>query len=180
MDIKINGEVISQPKQLKTFSKDSVLYECYIKNIRKTGKEDIFRVTYINKDLKINDLVFISGDLRTIKLNDRTNLYIHASSIDVVDSIDEVVNIVQGSGIVTKEVGFRTMKSGSNSLIADLILKNSRTRGRHSYIYCSVWNGNAERCKNLSIGDTVNLVGRLHSQKREDSYTAEVSVIKLL
>ena len=179
MNIKINGKVVTEPEVIKVFSKGNKLYQCYIENKRLSDKVDTIRVTYMNQDISYGDCIYVEGDVRSIKLNDRSNIYVHAKSVEVLPCIDKYVNLVIGSGILNRDIVFRRKKDDDNVSIADMILRESRGRGRHSYIYCSVWTGNVEKCRDFSVEDTIDIVGRLQSQKHDDGFSAEVSVMKL-
>lgn len=174
MNVKLNGVVATEPQILNNY-KGVVLYECYVKNQRKSGAYDEIRVTYTNADIKQGDLVYLEGELRTYKVDGRNTLYVHTKQIDIVSDISESINEVSGTGVLCKDIVIRDLDDKS---IADLTLRCDRGNNKYSYIYCSVWNRMTRYCKHYAVGDSINILGRLHSHYRGDVLSTEVSIYR--
>jgi hypothetical protein len=174
MLVKLNGVVATEPQKLTNY-KGVVLYECFIKNTRKSGVCDNIRITYTDLDIHMGDLVYLEGELRANKLNGRTTLYIHTAKIDIVDDISESINEVSGSGVICRDINIR--EAGDNT-IADVTLKCTRNKDKYSYVYCSVWNRMTRYINQYKVGDTLSIIGRLQSHYRGDVLVTEVSIYR--
>lgn len=181
MRIFLNGKVVVEPKCINIFENGDKLYECYIENKRTSGKIDTLRVTYINNDIHKDYFIDIIGDVRSIKLKDKEScVFVHARHIDIIDVLEKLEdyrNIIIDKGVVSRDIVFRTTFSGLP--IADMYVKVNRNNNKFSYIYCSVWSDNIDKCKDLKVGDIVDIVGRLHSRKINGNFISEVLVMKL-
>lgn len=173
MLIKLNGTVVKKPVKLKTYKKGVTLYECYISNKRKSGTEDIIRVTYTNNKLSLGDLVYIEGEIRTYRVDGRNTLYVYTNCIEKLTKLECDINEVTGSGVLSRDIKYRTNDGTS---IADVSLKCDRAYNKYSYVYCSVWNDMTSFCKDCVVGDTIHISGRLHSKYRGDKLSTEISV----
>ena len=179
MRVNLNGIVKTEPEKIRTFNDGSIVYQCYIENKRLSGKSDLIRVTYAFDKLSIGDCVDIIGDVRSMKLNGKDNIYVHAKSLTLISCIDYYKNIVIDSGTLAHPISYRKKSDSSNVMIADMILQENRGWGRNNYIYCSVWGDNVNKCKEFHVQDTIEIVGRLQSRQKDNYVSTEVSILKL-
>lgn len=105
-------------------------------------------------------------------------LYVFAQEMWQVASDKMHFNRINLEGTICKEPVFRTTPSGRE--IVDIFLAVNGRYGKSSYIPCIAWGRNAKYLATFSVGDNIDLQGRIQSriyQKNEKKYIAyEVSI----
>lgn len=107
----------------------------------------------------------ITGELRSYnnKSGEGSKLIVSvfARSLEITDDSDR--NIVKLTGALCKSPNFRKTPLGRD--ICDLMLAVTRRYGRSDYIPCIVWGKAAEEASRWSVGNVLQLIGRLQSRQ---------------
>ncbi|WP_294515713.1 single-stranded DNA-binding protein [uncultured Intestinimonas sp.] len=106
----------------------------------------------------------VTGEVRTF--NNRTGpgsrLVITLLARALTDTEEPPCNQLALSGVLCKPPVLRRTPLGRE--ICDLMLAVNRRYGRADYLPCIAWGALAQRCGGLSVGDCVELEGRLQSR----------------
>ena len=106
----------------------------------------------------------VTGEVRTF--NNRTGpgsrLVIPLLARALSDTEEPPCNQLTLSGVLCKPPVLRRTPLGRE--ICDLMLAVNRRYGRADYLPCIAWGALAQRCGGLSVGDCVELEGRLQSR----------------
>ena len=175
-----------------------VFYRFDVSVDRLSGNSDILPITVseklVNKEtMTPGKLVRVQGQVRSYNSyveQDKRNklvLTVFARTVELVDALPETIpNDVFLDGFLCKPAVYRTTPFGRE--ITDLLLAVNRSYNKSDYIPCIVWGKNARMAGKLSVGDNVQILGRMQSriyQKRIDENTVlektayEVSVSKV-
>ena len=132
---------------------------------RLSGVADIFKVTYssnLHDEIK-EGFYSIEGCVRRTK----AGTYVYATSIEEIEEPTEYVNEIKLVGEIVKEPRYRvTSKSGIS--ITDIYVKVMRNSVKFDTLQCLAWNKYAHFAKDLEVGDTVHILGRLQSKVYTD------------
>jgi primosomal replication protein N len=149
-------------------------YTAKIKIKRLSDSEDILPITVSERligdlNMDIGKKVEVSGQLRSYnKVIDGKNkliLTIFARELAFVDSENKDPNNIFLDGYVCKSPIYRKTPLGRE--ITDLLLAVNRAYNKSDYIPSIAWGRNAKFCKNLKVGDRVQLWGRIQSRQYE-------------
>ena len=175
-----------------------IFYRFDVSVDRLSGNSDILPITVSEKlvdkeTMTPGTLVRVHGQVRSYNSyveQDKRNklvLTVFARSVELVDVLpDTIPNDVFLDGYLCKPAIYRTTPFGRE--ITDLLLAVNRSFNKSDYIPCIVWGKNARMAGKLSVGDNVQIWGRMQSriyQKRMDENTVvektayEVSVSKV-
>ena len=136
---------------------------------RLSGTEDRLNVVVPQTLLECSRLspgqrVAVTGEVRTF--NNRTGpgsrLVITLLARTLADTEEPPCNQLSLSGVLCKPPILRRTPLGRE--ICDLMLAVNRRYGRADYLPCITWGALAQRCNGLSVGDCVELEGRLQSR----------------
>lgn len=166
-NVHISGVVETEP----VFS-HSVLgegfYDLKIKVPRLSSENDILPVTISERllnNIKIGDLININGEFRSYnKISENKNkLMLTIFVKELIDNENEQnPNIINLNGYLCKEPIYRTTPFGRE--ICDLLLAVNRAYNKSDYIPCIAWGRNARFVRDLSIGEKINIIGRIQSR----------------
>lgn len=149
-------------------------YSTKIKIRRLSDSQDILPITVserliVDLDMKIGKTVEVSGQLRSYnKVVDGKNkliLTIFARELVFVEEENKDPNSIFLDGYVCKSPIYRKTPLGRE--ITDLLLAVNRAYNKSDYIPSIAWGRNAKFCKNLKVGDRVQLWGRIQSRQYE-------------
>lgn len=178
----LKGVVNSEP----TFSHESFgegFYELAIKVDRLSDNFDNIPVIVSEKLLgsfSKGKVVSIAGQFRSYnKLVDGKSRLILNVFVRNIIEIDETMNpnVVELSGFICKEPIFRMTPFGRE--ICDVLIAVNRAYNKSDYLPCIVWGRNARFVKDITVGQKVQIVGRIQSreyQKRLTDDTMETRV----
>lgn len=160
---------------------------------RLSGAEDRLNVVVSAQQLERcplapGDEVTVQGEVRSFnnKTGVGSRLVISVYARELCRQIgEEDENRLKLSGTLCKPPVYRRTPLGRD--ICDLMLAVNRKYGRTDYLPCITWGALARRCAELSLGDQVELEGRLQSRvytKRlgetsEERVAFEISVSSL-
>ncbi|MCK9478250.1 MAG: single-stranded DNA-binding protein [Firmicutes bacterium] len=124
----------------------------------------------ICENYKISDTVSVTGQFRSYNNNsgvgNKLALSVFAKKIDSVKMMAddvEYINEIILFGYICREPIYRTTPFGRE--ITDLLIAVNRAYNKSDYIPCIAWGKNAKYAKMLSIGDKVNIKGRIQSRE---------------
>lgn len=141
-----------------------------------------------NCPLDVGKTVGVQGQLRSYNrlVGDKNKLVLLVFVRDLGEGDPDNPNYIELEGFICKPPIYRTTPFGRE--ICDLLLAVNRAYNKSDYIPAIAWGRNARYAGNFSVGDKVNLVGRIQSrtyQKTledgtvEERVAYEVSVSKL-
>ena len=176
----IKGEVASEPE----FS-HSVLgegfYNLTVKANRLSDEVDVIPITISERlmgEIKVGDVVAFGGQFRSYNklVGEKSKLMLTLFVRNKFDP-DEIAesNQISLTGFICKEPVYRTTPFGRE--ICDLLIAVNRAYNKSDYIPCIAWGRNARFSLNLSVGEKVEIIGRMQSreyQKRLDDGTSEM------
>ena len=172
----LKGEVVSKPEfSHEVFGEG--FYEFMLKVARLSENYDLIPITISEKllgeNFDIGKIVCIKGQFRSYnKLVDgRSKLLLTVFAREIVEELeDDNPNIARICGYVCKEPVYRTTPFGRE--ICDMLLAVNRAYNKSDYLPCIAWGRNARYIGNLSIGQKIDIMGRIQSreyQKRLDN-----------
>ena len=160
----------------------SEIYDC----INATVPERLL----IAKPIAAGDIVTVRGQFRSYNnysgVGRRLILTLFIQETDIPPESVTAPNSLYLNGYICKQPIYRTTPFGRE--ITDIILAVNRPFGKSDYIPCIAWGRNAKFAQTLSVGDNIEIYGRIQSreyQKKIDesevvTKTAyEVSVTKI-
>ena len=143
---------------------------------RLSGKIDVIRVLFSEMpDVEVGDYIEIAGYIKF--LPEHKSLCIKAQNYTKLDELPtQQKNIILGEAKLAKTL--------------NITRQNERQVGHlhlvdkwENEINCSVWGDNIALSTTFEIGDTIDIVGRLHSHTEtslgKERYVTEISVLKL-
>lgn len=168
-------------------------YEVTLTVKRLSGMDDLLPISvseHLMSDVfKEGNQVTVSGQFRSYNkaVGDKSKLMLTVFVRDVLP-YDETINpnTLELTGYICKPPVYRT--TPFNREICDVLIAVNRQYNKSDYIPCIVWGRNARFAGNLSVGEHINVVGRVQSrnyQKKLDDDTVvtrtayEVSVSKI-
>jgi len=136
---------------------------------RLSGTADVLNVVLDEEQLATlpaeGERVTVEGEIRTF--NNRSGegaklvITVFARQIEPRATDDENYTILRG--ILCKPTMLRTTPMGRD--ICDIMLAVNRHYGRSDYIPCICWGQNAREASEWSVGDRVELAGRIQSRQ---------------
>ena len=158
---------------------DEKLYdkaEVQVSTQRLSGKVDVIRVLMSDaSELKVGDFIEVAGYIKF--LAEQKSLCIKAQSYIKLDELPtQQKNLILGEAKLAKSLN--TTKQNDKA-VGRLHLVDKW----ENEINCSVWGDNIALCETFTVGDTIDIVGRLHSHidtsSGSEKYVTEISVLKL-
>lgn len=145
----------------------NVFYKTVVSCERDSNVPDLIPVvipSYMKEGIQSGDVVYVHGSFRSFndKQNSRVRLYIFADEIRHVVTGVKSINNIWLSGYVCKQPVFRLTPKGTK--ICDVMLAVPRSCGQSDYVPLIMWNCNAEKARNLRVGEEIKLDGRIQSR----------------
>ena len=137
--------------------------------------------------LKAGDEITVYGEVRSFNnksgIGSRLVITVFARELRREQAEDE--NALEVAGTLCKAPVYRRTPLGRD--ICDMMLAVNRRYGRTDYLPCIAWGTLARKCRDLNVGDTLEIAGRLQSRvytkrfgEEEQRRTAfEVSVMSV-
>lgn len=126
------------------------------------------RLVDIKEDF-MGQLLSVTGQFRSYNRHEekknRLILSVFAREVSVLTDEDEMsdINKIFLDGYICKEPVYRKTPLGRE--IGDLLLAVNRPYGKSDYIPCIAWGRNARFISNLSVGDRLQVSGRIQSRE---------------
>lgn len=191
--VTLCGEVVTEPTYYHEIFGEK-FYEVQLAVDRLSGMQDVLPISVSERLLGnhfcLGNKVTVSGQFRSYNktVGERSKLMLTVFVKDVLP-FDETLNPNQMylTGYICKPPIYRTTPFSRE--IADVLVAVNRQYNKSDYIPCIVWGRNARFASSLSVGQQIQIVGRVQSrnyQKRLDDETVvtrtayEVSVSKIL
>lgn len=145
-------------------------YQCTLSVPRLSGVQDALPVTVSERlldplDIKLGLMLRLEGQVRSYNkvIDGAGRLLITAFAQHLGLPIeDENPNSVVLVGALCKPPSYRTTPFGRE--IADLMLAVNRAYGKSDYIPCIAWGRNARFAARMSVGEQLQIEGRLQSR----------------
>jgi len=191
------GKISGEPQFSHThFDEDFYVFELEVPRL--SENVDTINIMISDKliapeEINIGDIYEIKGQFRSYNnysgVGNRLTLVLFAKEIvlrDTEPEEDEKPNSLFLSGYICKEPVYRTTPFGRE--ITDILVAVNRSYGKSDYIPCIAWGRNAKYTSKLSVGDHVEIWGRMQSReyhkKLEDGEVVvkkayEISVSKI-
>ena len=167
-NVLIKGKIVKLPAYSHTVMGEG-FFEMYVEVERLSEETDILPVTISERlidGFNLGDIIGISGQFRSYnKLEGEKSklmLTIFVKELVDPDQIPEI-NQVCLVGYICKEPIYRTTPFGRE--ICDVLLAVNRAYNKSDYLPCIAWGRNARFVKDLSIGEKLEVQGRIQSRK---------------
>ncbi len=182
----LRGEITEDPKISHSLL-DETFYVFPIKVKRLSGSCDIINVTLSEKLLNFantskGSYVQATGQYRSYNnysgIGNKLILTLFAQDLVNIDesALETDANSIFLNGYICKPVIYRTTPFGRE--IADIILATNRAYGKSDYIPCIAWGRNAKYASTLSVGDNIEISGRIQSREYQKKLSEEEIVTK--
>lgn len=180
--VALSGKVLGEP----SFSHEvygEKFYEVTLAVKRLSGMEDILPISVSEHLLsdRFHDgaLVSVSGQFRSYNktVEDKSKLMLTVFVRDVGDYDDTVnPNLLELTGYICKPPIYRT--TPFNREICDVLLAVNRQYNKSDYIPCIVWGRNARFAGNLTVGEHINVQGRVQSRNYQKKLSDDTIVTR--
>ena len=189
--IVLHGRVESTPKvsHMNHGEEYSIFSLCAS---RLSGVEDRLNVVVSNAllndcPLKAGDEVTVYGEVRSFNnksgIGSRLVITVFARELRREQAEDE--NALELAGTLCKAPVYRRTPLGRD--ICDMMLAVNRRYGRTDYLPCIAWGTLARKCREMNIGDALEIAGRLQSrvyvkrigEENQERTAFEVSVMSV-
>ena len=188
----LTGKIVSEAE----FSHEIMgegFYDLNVAVKRLSGQEDIIPLTVSERlmeheNFEIGNLIGVIGQFRSYNklVENRSKLVLRVFVRELVAADENDPNTIEIDGFVCKQPIYRTTPFKRE--ITDLLIAVNRAYNKSDYIPAIAWGRNARFAGNFSVGDRVQIVGRIQSriyQKQLEDGTVderiayEVSISKL-
>lgn len=182
----VKGVVNSLPEMSHMVMEEN-FYSFSLSIKRLSGSHDIINITIPEKLLKTTKIDFgdkleIAGQFRSYNnysgLGNKLILTLFAQDVIHIteNELIENPNYIYLSGYICKPTVYRTTPFGRE--ITDIILAVNRSYGKSDYIPCITWGRNAKFASTLSVGDHIEIYGRLQSRNYQKKLSDNETVTK--
>ena len=148
-------------------------YKIEITVSRMSGVDDVLPVLISERLFDVNEELFghhvkVTGEYRSYnkREGERTRLILNvfAKEVEILDKEDIFeINYIFLDGYICKSPTYR--KTPLDRDIADLLVAVNRPYGKTDYIPCVAWGRNARWAGGLSVGERVQIYGRIQSRE---------------
>lgn len=119
------------------------------------------------EDEYIGKFIMTTGQFRSYVNHEVTKgkllLYVFAKSFDVISMEEGACNQIMLDGYLCKNPIFRRTPTGKE--ITEMLVAVNRPFNKSDYIPCICWNRNARFARRLSVGNHIQLYGRIQSRE---------------
>lgn len=184
----VNNKITLSGKMKSNFTLDEIrngdkIYSAYVEVLRDSGIADEIKILISEKDFIIPDniigeYVYINGYIDTCNISDgngtHLNISVYVSDIDTIEYNEDIIdeNECFIEGFICKIPTYRVTPKGRE--ISDLHIAVNRKDGKSYYIPCICWGNNARYSSALSVGDKVNLKGRMQSRNYNKNINGKI------
>lgn len=181
-NVLIKGKIVKLPSYSHTVMGEG-FFEMYVEVKRLSDETDILPVTISERLIEgfnLGDEIGISGQFRSYNKLDgeKSKLMLTIFVKELIDPDDiSAVNQINMVGYICKEPIYRTTPFGRE--ICDVLLAVNRAYNKSDYLPCIAWGRNARFVKDLSVGEKLEVQGRIQSrkyQKKTDSGDTETKI----
>ena len=168
------GRVSEEPKfSHRHFDEDFYVFELEVPRLSENF--DTINIMISDKlispdEIKIDDIYEVRGQFRSYNnytgIGNKLMLVLFAKETvlrETEPEPDEKPNYLFLSGYICKEPVYRTTPFGRE--ITDILVAVNRSYGKSDYIPCIAWGRNAKFTSKLSVGEHVEIWGRMQSRE---------------
>ncbi len=182
----LKGEIKEIPVHSHTLMDERFfLFPLEVKRL--SGSSDTINITLSEKLMNIchiekGDLVEISGQFRSYNnysgVGSKLILTLFAQDIVHITEVNlyDNPNTIYLNGYICKPTIYRTTPFGRE--ITDIILAVNRAYGKSDYIPCIAWGRNAKYASCLSVGDNIEIQGRIQSREYQKRLSDDEVITK--
>lgn len=129
----------------------------------------------------INQYVFIKGQYRSHRINNKLILYVFCTDIELVNPADYNEILIEGK--ILKPPTHRFTPYGRE--ISDILLKVPRAYNKCDYIPCIAWGNTAKYISRLDVNTCIRVAGRVQSREYikndelKEAYEVSVNLIEI-
>ena len=168
--VYIQGEIVSDAVYSHEV-KGEGFYEFYVQVLRLSGQADVLPVTISERLIQEGMLergktICALAQFRSRNKieNGKSRLILTVFVLELLEEVpDNNPNQILLSGYICKPPLYR--KTPYNREITDVLIAVNRAYNKSDYIPCIAWGRNAKFMKNLSIGTSLSLTGRIQSRE---------------
>lgn len=168
--VYIQGEIVSDAVYSHEV-KGEGFYEFYVQVLRLSGQADVLPVTISERLIQEGMLergktICALAQFRSRNKieNGKSRLILTVFVLELLEEVpDNNPNQILLSGYICKPPLYRT--TPYNREITDVLIAVNRAYNKSDYIPCIAWGRNAKFMKNLRIGTSVSLTGRIQSRE---------------
>jgi single-stranded DNA-binding protein len=181
-NVLIKGKIVKLPAYSHSVMGEG-FFEMYVEVKRLSDETDILPVTISERLIEgfsLGDEIGISGQFRSYnKLEgEKSKLMLTIFVKELVDPNDiQAVNQINMVGYICKEPIYRTTPFGRE--ICDVLLAVNRAYNKSDYLPCIAWGRNARFVKDLSVGEKLEVQGRIQSRKYQKKLDGNETEIKV-
>ena len=167
-NVLIKGKIVKLPSYSHTVMGEG-FFEMYVEVKRLSDETDVLPVTISERLIEgfnLGDEIGIIGQFRSYNKLDgeKSKLMLTIFVKELVNPEElSAVNQINMVGYICKEPIYRTTPFGRE--ICDVLLAVNRAYNKSDYLPCIAWGRNARFVKDLSIGEKLELQGRIQSRK---------------
>ncbi|MBR2468297.1 MAG: single-stranded DNA-binding protein [Clostridia bacterium] len=185
--VYVAGEVVSEPKfSYEVFGEGFYEFDLLVKRL--SDASDVIPVTISERLLTEGEIVLgkkiaCSGQFRSYNklVEEKSKLMLTVFVREVLEYDPSVnPNQIELTGFVCKEPIYRTTPFKRE--ISDVLIAVNRSYNKSDYLPCIAWGRNAKFVKNLSVGDKLQMCGRIQSrvyQKKIDDEVVEKTAYEI-
>ena len=185
--VYVAGEVVSEPKfSYEVFGEGFYEFDLLVKRL--SDASDVIPVTISERLLTEGEIVLgkkiaCSGQFRSYNklVEEKSKLMLTVFVREVLEYDPSVnPNQIELTGFVCKEPIYRTTPFKRES--SDVLIAVNRSYNKSDYLPCIAWGRNAKFVKNLSVGDKLQMCGRIQSrvyQKKIDDEVVEKTAYEI-
>ena len=181
-NVLIKGKIVKLPAYSHSVMGEG-FFEMYVEVKRLSDETDILPVTISERLIEgfsLDDEIGISGQFRSYnKLEgEKSKLMLTIFVKELLDPNDiQAVNQINMVGYICKEPIYRTTPFGRE--ICDVLLAVNRAYNKSDYLPCIAWGRNARFVKDLSVGEKLEVQGRIQSRKYQKKLDGNETEIKV-
>ena len=136
---------------------------------RLSGAEDVINVVCDEEKLQAlepdgSPMLHVTGELRSYNnksgVGNKLIIFVYANEMEFCDCEPE--NTISLRGTLCKQPSLRMTPLGRE--ICDILIAVNRPFGRSDYLPCICWGQNARESAKWSVGDTIEIEGRIQSR----------------
>ena len=168
--VYLKGEIVCEA----TFAREvcgEKFYELFIKVMRLSGNVDVLPITISERliqdgTLEVGKTICINGQFRSYNMfeNGKSRLMLTVFVRELLDELPEKnTNIIHFNGYICKPPVYRI--TPFNREVTDLLIAVNRAYNKTDYIPCIAWGRNARFANTFSVGDKIEISGRIQSRE---------------
>lgn len=171
--INIIGKIKINYREYYKYSSE-LFYYTELECMRSSGVIDTLPLVisqYMVGESRAGDIVEVVGEVRSRNNNGKVEIFIFAQELKVHINTDINEGLLTGN--VCKLPTYRVTPLGRE--ITDIILAVQRLHGT-DFIPCITWGRTAKYSSRFTVGDRIEVIGRLQSREHRKGVAYEVSV----